>query len=126
MNEGVLLIVLVILGPVVVALVEATKLLAKTKLGGALTSDVKLKVALITAGIVGVVAALLSGQVNVVGIISEVVVLIENPPGFWEFFPALAETFSEVAMAVGIVVAISQGVYAMLRKRLKNAGWLAA
>lgn len=126
MNEGVLLIVLVILGPVVVALVEAAKLLAKTKLGEALTGDVKLKVALITAGVVGVIAAMLSGQVNIVGIISEVVVLIKNPPGPWEFLPALAAVFSEVAMAIGVVVAISQGVYAVLRERLKKSGWLAA
>ena len=126
MSEGVLVVVSMLMGTVSTALVEVSKLIAKTKLGQALTGDVKLKAALVIAAIMAVVALLVTGELQVESIIVDVVALIQNPPGFWAFFPALGAIFSEIATAVGVVVAVSQGVYALLRKKLKEASWLAA
>lgn len=126
MNEGILLIVSVLLGPVVTALVEATKLLAKTKLGESLTGNVKLKVALVTSFVVGAIATVVTGAVNPVAITQEIVALVYSDIGFWAFFPAMAVILKDVALVVAVVTAVSQGVYALLEKRLKEAGWLAA
>ena len=126
MSDGVLVLVSMLLGPIVLALVEATKLIALVGFDKELTGDVKLKTALVISAIVAVVALLAAGEVDVPGIITDVMVLIQDPPGFWALFPAVAEIFNELATAIGVVVATSQGVYALLRKKLKEASWLAA
>ena len=126
MDSGTLLIVGLVLGPVVFALMEATKLLVKTKLGAELKSGVKLKVTLIAAGFIGTVAALASGQVDVVPLIAEVRGLFTDTPDAWALFGAVKDVAGSILAAVGSVVAVSQAVYAMLRSRLKEVGWLAA
>lgn len=125
MSDGVFLIVSVILGAVVTALVEVTKLIAKTKLGQKLTSDVKLKAALISSFVIGTVAMLVAGELDLAGLFTTVANVFREPPTFWMLFPALANILKEVLMAVGAIQLVSQAVYAALKKKLKEVGWLA-
>ena len=125
MNNGTMMVVMVLLSPVVVALLEATKLLG-ARFDWNLSGPGKLKLTLIVSFVIGTVAALSSGELSITGIIQDIMALVARPPGFFEFFPALAAIFSEIATAVGTVTVVSQAVYALLKKQLYDSGWLSA
>lgn len=125
MSDAVRFLVLLMLGPIVTALVEAAKLLVLAGWDKELTGTVKLRVALITSFIVATTALLVTGEINLATILRQTIDLFRHLPGFWELFPALAAIFKEWATAVGLVIAVGQVVYALLKEKLKEIGWLA-
>jgi len=125
MSNGTMVIVLALLGPVVVMLVEVTKFLA-AKFDWKLSGAGKLKTMLVISVLVGIVAAMSSGELTVTDLIRDVMDLIASPPGFFEFFPALVGIFDGFATAIGIIVAVSQATYALMKKRLDDSNWLAS
>ena len=118
MSEATLALVMVLLGPVVFVLVEGAKALALVT-GRELSGSAKLKLALCISLVVGLFAGLASGQVDLAP-------LLEAMRGVSDvgMLPALMTVLYQAGQVVGLVATISQAVYVLLRKSLKQRGWL--
>jgi len=116
MNDNTLKIVLVALGIVAFLLIEGFKLIAKV-LGYDIASNTKLKVALVISIVLGTIAGISSGQLQLTPLV-EAVKNLPTEPG--ALIAALGILLKDLITFAGVVQAISQSVYAMLKEKLKE------
>ena len=120
MNEATLGLVMMILGVVAFLLVEGYKAIAKWT-GKELDSALKLKVTLVVSFIVGTLAAISSGELDIVPLIEAVKSLPSEP---LQLLNSLFVLVKQLATFAGSIAAIGQAVYALLKGKMEKGGWL--
>ena len=117
MNDATFNLVLMTLGPVAFLLIEGFKIISKAQ-GKTLTSTVKLQVTLVVSFLLGTIAGLASGQLDLGPILDGIGALSAGEPA--ALFSAIWTLIQNMIVFTGVVTTLGQATYRILKERLKT------